>query len=41
VRKRGDRRERVIELVRDHANHLLPDRDFLRRHLAGELFEEK
>ena len=41
VRERGDRRERVVELVRDHADHLLPDRDFLRRHLARELLEEQ
>src|SRR5207344_2063695 len=41
MRERADRRERVVELVRDHADHLLPDRDFLRRHFARELLEEQ
>ena len=41
MRKRGDRRERVIQLVRDDANDLFPDRDFLRRHLARQLLEQQ
>ena len=41
MRERGDRRERVVQLVRDHADHLLPGRHFLRIDLARELLEQQ
>ena len=40
VSQRADRGERVVELVRDDADDLLPDDHFLRRQLAGQLLEE-
>ena len=41
MRERGDRRERVVQLVRDDADHLLPGRHFLRIDLARELLEQQ
>ena len=40
VRERGDRRERVVELVRDHADDLLPGLHFLARQLARQLLQQ-
>ena len=39
--QRGNRRQRIVQLVRDHADHLLPGRDFLRIDLARELLEQQ
>ena len=41
MRQRGDRRQRVVQLMRDHADHLLPGRHFLRIDLARELLEQQ
>ena len=41
MRERGDRRERVVQLVRDHADDLLPVADFLRGELARELLQQQ
>ena len=41
MRQRGDRRQRIVQLVRDHADHFLPGRDFLRIDLARELLEQQ
>ena len=40
VNERGDRRERVVELVRYDPDHFLPDDHFLCGELAGELFQQ-
>jgi len=40
VSERGDGRQRVIELVRNDADHLLPDGHLLRCELAGELLQQ-
>ena len=40
LRQRRDRRHRVVDLVRDDADHALPDRDFLRVDLARELLQQ-
>ncbi len=36
MHQRGDRRQRVVELVADHPDHLLPHPRFLAVELAGE-----
>ena len=41
MRERGDRRQRIVQFVADHADHLLPDRHLLGRHLARQLLEEQ
>ena len=41
MRQRGDRRQGIVQLVRDHADHLLPGRHFLRIDLARELLEQQ
>ena len=41
MRQRGNRRERIVQLVRDDADHLLPGGDFLRIDLARELLEQQ
>src|SRR3546814_17977598 len=40
VRERGDRRQRVVELVADHADHFLPGLHFLPPQLGGELAQQ-
>jgi hypothetical protein len=40
MRERGDRRQRVVELVADHADHLLPGLHFLPAQLRGELSQQ-
>ncbi len=40
VHQRRDRCKGVVELVRDDPNDFLPDRNFLGRQLAGQLFEQ-
>ena len=41
IGERGDRRERVVELVADHADHLLPGLHFLPAQLGGELAQQQ
>jgi hypothetical protein len=41
MRQRGNRRQRVVELVCDHADHLLPGGDLLGIDLTGELLEQQ
>ena len=41
MRQRGDRRQRVVELVADHADHLLPHLHFLAAQLGGELAQQQ
>jgi hypothetical protein len=41
VRQRGDRRQRVVQLVRDHADHLLPRGHLLGIDLARELLQQQ
>ena len=40
LRQRGDRRDGIVDLVRDHADHFFPDRDFLRIHFARQLLQQ-
>src|SRR5581483_8614334 len=40
VRERGDRRQRIVQLVADHADHFLPGRELLARELAREALDE-
>src|SRR3546814_3531940 len=40
VRERGDRRQRVVERVADHADHCLPCLHFLPPQLGGELAQQ-
>ncbi len=39
MRERRYRCERIVELVADHADHLLPGHDFLARQLAGQALD--
>jgi hypothetical protein len=39
--ERGDGRERVVELMADHADHLLPRLHFLAAQLRGEVAQEE